>query len=464
MMNFYFVSIFTVLTIVYLYLGYVASKRISTLKDYFLAGKNLGLMSLVATLVATQLGSGTLLGIAQKSYEVGFYGIIYALGISLGFIILSMGFASRMQSLNVATTAELFETRYGSVTLKQIASILSIITLCGILIGQIVASREFIFGVFQSQSMGTEAIFLLFWVFIIAYTILGGLEAVVITDVFQLYYIIIVFSGIFVYALWQDPVSFFSSSNMMNVQAKFNITYSELATFLPTLIAPALFSLIEQDLAQRFFSARTKSIAASSAIISSVFMILFAVIPIYFGMQAKLLKLTIPAGSNPLIPSLQYYAGNFFFALLICGLIAAITSTADSLLCAVSSNVAQDFKLSFMGNKQSILRSQWITLVVGVSMLLLSYFINAGIIDILISSYSISISTLFVPLVICYFKSDVKKSAAWASVITGGLSQIFFWFYPIFLAEFYILGFALIAFIIGSYSEKNNKTAPINQS
>jgi Na+/proline symporter len=181
-------------------------------------------------------------------------------------------------------------------------------------------------------------------------------------------------------------------------------------------------------------------------------------------MQAKLLKLTIPAGSNPLIPSLQYYAGNFFFALLICGLIAAITSTADSLLCAVSSNVAQDFKLSFMGNKQSILRSQWITLVVGVSMLLLSYFINAGIIDILISSYSISISTLFVPLVICYFKSDVKKSAAWASVITGGLSQIFFWFYPIFLAEFYILGFALIAFIIGSYSEKNNKTAPINQS
>ncbi|HJM69033.1 MAG TPA: sodium:solute symporter family protein [Candidatus Babeliales bacterium] len=456
-MNFYFISIFAVLTVIYLYLGYIASKRISTLKDYFLAGKDLGLLSLVATLVATQLGSGTLLGIAQKSYEVGYYGIVYALGISLGFILLSMGFASRMQALGVATTAQLFETKYNSITLRKIASVLSIITLCGILIGQIVASREFIVGIFQAQTFGTEIVFLLFWVFIIAYTIIGGLKAVVITDVFQLFYIIVVFTAIFAYALWQEPASFFTASNFAASQKQFNISYYELTTFLPTLIAPALFSLIEQDLAQRFFSARTKAIAASSAIVSSVFMITFAIIPIYFGMQTKLLDLVVPAGSNPLIPSLQYYANSFVFALLICGLIAAITSTADSLLCAISSNVAQDFKFSFLGNKESIQRSQWITLFVGIIMLTVSYFINAGIIDILISSYSISISTLFVPLVICYFKKDVCRQAAWASVITGALCQTLFWIYPIFLADFYILGLATAAFIITTYTCKTVK-------
>ena len=445
-----------------MYLGYIASKRISTLKDYFLAGRDLGFFALVSTLIATQLGSGTLLGIAQKSYEVGYYGILYALGMSIGFIILSLGLASRMQALDVATTAELFETRYNSVTLRKIASILSIITLCGILIGQIVASREFIVGIFQSQSLGTEIMFLLFWIFIITYTILGGLKAVVITDVFQLFYIIVVFTGIFVYALWQEPASFFKVSNLLGTQKQFNISYYELMTFLPTLIAPALFSLIEQDLAQRFFSARTKIIATSSAIVSSIFMIAFAIIPIYFGMQAKLLNLIIPAGSNPLIPGLQYYANNFVFALLICGLIAAITSTADSLLCAISSNVAQDFKFSFLGNKQSIQRSQWITLFVGISMLTLSYFINAGIIDIIISSYSISISTLFVPLIICYFKKNVCRQAAWASVIIGAISQILFWLYPVFLADLYIIGIATLAFILTSYTCKKLKTGSYN--
>lgn len=453
----YFVSIFAVLTVIYLYLGYIASKQVSTLSDYFLAGRDLGLMALVSTLIATQLGSGMLLGMAQKSYEIGYAGIMYALGMSLGFILLSMGFASRLQALNVATTAQLFETKYKSMTLKKIASLLSIITLCGLLIGQIVASREFIIGVFQTQSFGTEFIFLAFWVFIITYTILGGLKAVVITDIFQLFYIIIVFVLVFGYALWQQPIEFFSFAKLTGLQKNFSLDKFEWTTLLPTLIAPALFSLIEQDLAQRFFSARTKSIAAWSAVLSSAFMIIFAVIPIFFGIQTKLLGLGVAVGSNPLIPSLMYYTNSFFFALILCGLIAAITSTADSLLCAVSSNIAQDF--AFFGDQQSIARSKWITLIVGISMLFISYFINAGIIDILVQSYAISVSTLFIPLVICYFKQNVSKQAAWASVVVGALGQIIFWIYPIFLADVYILVGALAAFIIASFLDNKRTTA-----
>ena len=65
-------------------------------------------------------------------------------------------------------------SRYGSPALKKVASLLSIATMFGIVIGQIIASRALLEGL----GITSEFIFLAFWAFIITYTILGGLKAV----------------------------------------------------------------------------------------------------------------------------------------------------------------------------------------------------------------------------------------------------------------------------------------------
>lgn len=442
-----FLIVFGILSIGYLLLGFIASKNIKTTTDYFLAGRNLGLGAVTFTLIATQLGGGMLLGTAQEAYLVGLSGILYTLGMAIGFLLLGSGLASRMQQLQISTTAELFEKRYASSTLKQIASLLSVITLCGILVGQIVAAK----GLLAGLGITNEFVFIGFWLFVIAYTMLGGLQAVVITDIFQVIFIIAVFTGIFLYSIWLDPSSLnalFASDNT-NLFTTPAISESFL---IGTLLMPILFSLIEQDLAQRFFAARSQRIAGGSALLAAGFLLLFSLIPIYFGMQAKLLNLPVAPGASPLMPVIEYFTNEFMVILALCGILAAITSTADSLLCAISSNIAQDFNVSWVGIKNEITLSQTLTCIIGMSALTASYFMPSNVITILVGSYEISVCCLFVPLIIAYFKQNLNKYAAYGAVI-GGLSMFILvrLYYPLGIPrELMSLGTSAVGYWIGS--------------
>ena len=421
-----FFAVFAVLALFYTILGFLASKKIKNTSDYFLAGRNLGLFAVTLTLIATQVGGGMLVGTSQDAYLYGIYGILYTVGMAVGFVLLGSGLASKLQSLNVATTAELFETRYGSTALKTVASLLSVITMTGILIGQVVASRTII-EILQFGTTGNELIFIGFWIFVILYTMVGGLKAVVITDVFQVLLIIAIFSGIFIYSVFFGP-SFDWGSFMTIQKEQFGSLPISMNMVIATLIMPILFSLIEQDLAQRFFAARTKRIATLSALLTAGFMILFALVPIYFGMQAKLLGLSIPAGSSPLMATIELLTNEFVVVLALCAIIAAITSTADSLLCAISSNLAQDFDFSWLGKHNALSRSKTITLIAGLIALGASFMVPQNVIDILIGSYAISVSCLFVPLVWSYFSDAISKRAAIISVAAGFISFVALWY------------------------------------
>ena len=188
-MNILFLSLFIGLGLIYLILGLFVSRGIKTKEDYFLAGRELGLVPLTFTLIATQVGGGMMLGTAAQSYKVGYFGIFYTLGISLGFLILGLGLAAKLRSFNVVTTAELFEVKYNSVFLRKIASLLSIVTLFGILGAQVIALRSVLFAL----GLENELVFIAFWLFIIIYTMLGGLKAVAITDTFQILFLLTVF-------------------------------------------------------------------------------------------------------------------------------------------------------------------------------------------------------------------------------------------------------------------------------
>jgi solute:Na+ symporter, SSS family len=419
-MNIIFLSIFTGLGLIYLLLGLFVSRGIKNNDDYFLAGRKLGLFPLTFTLIATQVGGGMMLGTAAESYKVGYFGVFYTLGISLGFLILGSGLASKLRSFNVATTAELFQTKYNSIFLRKVASLLSIVTLFGILGAQVVALRS----VLCALGLNNELVFIVFWLFIIVYTMIGGLKAVAITDTFQILFLLSVFSVLFITTLMTEPASFFKFSSFISRQSLFSEKSLTFLILFPVIFNPMMFSLIEQDLAQRFFSAVTKKTAALGAGLAGLFMISFSMVPVYFGMKAKLAGLILVPGANPLVVTISSIASSVFLSLVVCGLAAAITSTADSLLCAISSNICQDFDLSFIKiNKLKL--SKIVTLVVGLCAMAIAYISN-DIIGILVQSYELSISCLFVPFFLCYFKKKLNKNAAGLSIIFGLFGFILF--------------------------------------
>ncbi|HXW86610.1 MAG TPA: hypothetical protein VEK38_04685, partial [Candidatus Bathyarchaeia archaeon] len=309
-----FLSAFLGLAIIYAIIGIRASKNISTISDYFLADRSLGLFAVTGTLIATQIGGGMLLGTAQEAYTYGIFGIMYTLGMSIGFLLLGCFFAPLLQSLQVSTIAELFQTRYKSPTLKKIASLLSIATMTGILIAQVVASKKFL----ASLGFVHESYFITFWILTIAYTAVGGLKAVVITDIYQALFIALIFSGLFCYRVFMDPASL---SCLVPTQMSWESI--SLQPLIAALLMPMLFSLIEQDLAQRFFASKSARVARMSALLSAFFMIIFACIPIYFGIQARLLGIGENSMHSPLMPMIETFASEIFVVMAACGVIAA---------------------------------------------------------------------------------------------------------------------------------------------
>ena len=415
----YFLSIFSALGIVYLILGMFASKKVNTTDDYFLASRQLGLGALTFTLIATQIGGGMITGTANAAYNAGYYGFCYTFGMVIAFLMLGLGLAAKLRQFHVSTTAELFEVKYGSTALRKLASIISALSMTGILASQVVASRQ----VFASLGFGGGAILLTFWVIVIVYTMAGGLKAVVLTDIYQVIFLILVLAGIFIYCLSGEGGSFFSLSSFINRQSLFSGGAADSVTKLPIFVSAAMYPLFGQDLAQRFFAAKTKKIAVTSAIIAGIVLLLFSYIPVYFGMKAKLLGLTITNG-NALVTVVGRLTNDFVLILVACGVIAAITSTADSMLCAVSSNIVQDFNFSFLNERSKLFFSKIVTLIAGCIGVLLAYT-STDILAALDQSYWLLISCLFVPVFFCFFTNKLKKKAAVYSIVFGFVGFLF---------------------------------------
>ncbi len=414
-----FFGVFAILGLFYLIFGYRAAQKLQTLDDYFLAQRNLGVFPLAIALIAVHFGSGVIIGTSDASYNIGLYGLHYVISISLGFILLALGIASRMRSLEVTTTAGIFTKRYNSHILTLGASVVSIASLIGILLAQMVGTRELM----ASLGVYSPWLFCIFWGIIIAYTMAGGLSAIVKSNIFQIVFIICVFFGIFGYELYSNfdiVAHIFSQPEPFTTPDIFSI--HRIATII---IIPACYTLIEQDIAQNIFAARSQRTALVSACIASIFMLIFSCIPAYFGMKSRLLGVTLPEGANPLLHIFDLQYPSLIVVFAVYGIFAASISTADTILCAITSHVVEDFNLRTPTHAGNVRLAQVITLIIGMAAMIWS-FRATSLLDVLINSYMIPIATIFVPLIVAYFTPRVSRYAAYASVFVGGGSLLLF--------------------------------------
>lgn len=452
-----FYATITIFGLIYIALAMLPKKHIKTKTDYFLAGRNLGVFKATCTLIATQLGAGLILGTSQQAFKMGLYGLLFTAGVSIGLIILGCGVAGRLRAMNIVTTTQIFEKKYHSPFLRKVASILVTITLCGILVGNMVASKSLM----HSLGFQNDFFYLLFWFFTIVYTMIGGLHAVVLTDLVQVSFISIIFIGLTFYSLWAFPPAF-SWHALQAAQATFTGQLPPLHDLVIILVMPALFALFEQDLAQIFFASKTKNVATVTAILTTIFILTFGLIPIYLGMQAHLLGISVTGDHSPLLEVVKHITGPFMVVMIGVGILAAIASTADALLCAIGANITQDFSLSFLG-LTALVKSKTVTFASGIIVLGASYLMPTDIISILVKSYEIPVSCLLIPIVAAYIFSTVRKYAGIGGLAGGAIGLIAF--HTVIHSNFqslYILGLSLIGYLIG-YFLQPLKPAPISQ-
>ncbi|MFV1967319.1 MAG: hypothetical protein ACC628_17965 [Pirellulaceae bacterium] len=80
--------------------------------DFLMANRGLGFFALTGTVLATGIGTGVTLGASGLSYESGWGGCVYPMGIGAGTILVGILFAD-MRKYNFMTLSEEIVCYYG---------------------------------------------------------------------------------------------------------------------------------------------------------------------------------------------------------------------------------------------------------------------------------------------------------------------------------------------------------------
>lgn len=426
-----FIPLLFALQALYWYIGRRSSKGIETNEDYFLAGKKVRFFPLMMTFLATQVGGGLVLGASEEAYRYGWWVLLYPLGQALGFICLGAGIGKRLAQFPVSTVAQIFEVAYNSPLLKKIASILSILSLFMILVGQIIASGKFL----ASLGFTNTPLFIAFWTIVILYTMKGGLKAVISTDIAQAAFFSFIFLLSFGLVYFSAvPVSF-------PTMEAFSLGTNKLAGWL---FMPLFFMMIEQDMAQRCFAGNSPRTVSRAAFWAGVGTFIVCFVPVFFGVLAKDLGLQAPAGSSILMAAIGHLTNPYIAALAGCAILAAVISTATSLINAISSNLSSD-----LIQKENLKIVKGITAAISVLSIFFAFYFD-NIVDMLIQSYDLSVSCLFIPIFFALFKKRGNTLSAFLSILFGAAAFTLLRFLSLpFPKELMSIAISAFGFLLG---------------
>jgi SSS family solute:Na+ symporter len=368
-------------------------------------------------------------------------GSLYGIGLALGMLGLGCGYAARLRSLGVGTLPELLEKKYQDGRLQKVAGLLSVISLAGILLCQAIGLKKFLCSIGYAQ----DWVYVAFWGIVVLYTTCGGFLAVVWTDVVQAVVMVAMLGITFFCAFLPKWPEIVSQATQMGCGFD--------GATLASLVIPLCFIFVEQDMAQRCFAAKTPRDATIGCLAAAVVLIVLSGIPTICGILGRQLNLS-PNDGAIFMQVVKQISSPFVCVMAASAVLLAIISTASALLLALSSNVAQDMKLSFSNGRL-------VTFGLGF-LALLGPYIGNDIITWMVGSYEVSVGALFVPIMFAVFskRECLPASAAWMSVSLGILGTLCSWGYSSSLfAVFLPFVFSSLGLIAGLKLSRANAVA-----
>ncbi len=290
----------------YGWLGLAAKKRAGTLDEFLVMGRKLGPIWGVATLSATETGLVTLIYFAEEAYLSGFVALILA-----GIAALTMwtvgwtGFIIRkLREVRVRTVPEYLETRFNT-KVRWIAGLASFVV--GVLNLGIFLQVE---GAFLTAITGLRPNHLplvmgVMLAVVLAYTALGGMFSVVLTDVVQFILIVV---GVTVTSFYVIHAAGGWSHMTAVVAERFGsggFTFWDSPRYgILFLIWSALYYLSGwstwQPVVARVLSMRDIETGLHLYRLSSAFMFLRAAVPMIWGIGALVIIGTVKPSSTAL--------------------------------------------------------------------------------------------------------------------------------------------------------------------
>ena len=391
------------ISIIFVILGIVYSKKFKGLNNYLLANRSVGTFSLTSSLVASALGAWILFGPASAATWGGIGAVIgYALGTAFPlFILIYLGTQFREKYPKGKTLIEVIRLKYGPNLFKLIL-VLSIFYMTIFLIAEVTAVSMLI-----NYISGTDLWITALIVIIssLIYTLYGGLRASIFTDNIQFLFLIVLLLITFSY-LFNFNTNEFNFDYIKTKQPQL-LSINYLPNFtagLTFFIAVAATNLFHQGNWQRVYAAKNSEVLKKTLIFS--FLI---IIPIVFFMGFT--GLVAASSENIVAPDLAFFQlllkdQYLIISVIIIFLAISLTvSSIDTIINAISSLIIVDGKKIIKIKNYDLLSKQIIIIL--------------SIIALFVASKGLSILYLFL-------LADLFCCAAVLSIFYGFYSKTFF--------------------------------------
>lgn len=319
---------------------YVA-RRSKNSSDFFVAGRGLGAGLIATTLLAANIGAGSTIGATGLGYRIGLQAWWWVGAAGIGSLILALTVAPKIWRVardnKLYTVGDYLEFRY-SKSVRGLASVLlwvgSLIIFAGQLIGG-AALLHVVAGINKTVGYLIAALVVTF------YFSIGGLHTAVRVNVLQLAVKLLGFGLALAYLVYNHnapdaagihalPPGFHSFT-----ESGIGTPLFYLATFTPAFI-------ISPGILQKVFAARDESAARLGVGINAFGLQVFAIVPAFFGIFARLYFPAL-ANSELALPTLLTQALPFWIgALLLAAIFAAELSAADAVLFMLTTSLSKD--------------------------------------------------------------------------------------------------------------------------
>lgn len=314
-------------------LGVFASRRNSSVEQYFVAGRKLGLPLVAMSLFATWFGAETCLGAAGAVYERGLAGgRAEPFGYALCLILAGLFLAPRLATGRYLTLGDVYRSAFG---VRAERLVVCLLVPSGLVWG---ASQVRAFGQVLSDVSGlsVNAAICVAALVSIVYTGFGGLLGDVLTDLFQGVILALGLGALLVGTMHIWP----SRAELSEIVTPERLTLfpkdESLWVQLDRFALPVLGSLVTQEVVARLLAAESARTARRGAHVAAGLYLVVATVPVLLGLIGPAL---VPNLSEPeaLLPSLARTSlPPLLFAVFNASLLAAILSTVDSILLSAS--------------------------------------------------------------------------------------------------------------------------------
>ena len=325
------------------------SSVLTSAEEQYLSNRDLTFTESICSIIATEVSALTFLGIPAFAFNTNFSFVQIYIGAIFGRFIIARFFLPRIYGYGLtiyevmAKNDTLISGRRVTASFYAISKILS------------VGVRLFSGSILVGQFLGVSTLIGLSIVTVITfvYTLIGGLKAVVRTDILQLG--IFVSAGVFAHYLIPntDGRSWLEMMNQASLAGKTTLfDFSNLSSVIAGIMGGILFDMsthgVDQDFAQRLTAAKSMKTGQWAIFLSSFFSISVGLIFLGIGALLWSFYQTHPFPAS--VPSADHLFAHFIVTyfpdgvrgIMVAGVMAATMSTLDSTINALCATVYND--------------------------------------------------------------------------------------------------------------------------